>query len=164
MSPGDADGQRPASRAHRRVALAAALLLGGLIAAVAITSSSGSPEGDAGAPPSCLEAWNADVEALNYGVHNSISHGYREVQVGYMPDAGSASLATDPDGECAVVFAANQLDPESQAAGQILQGGRWVPLSGLLDPADLADLQSAAVAAANATVTEYGKLEAKGTH
>jgi hypothetical protein len=59
-------------------------------------------------------------------------------------------------GECAVVFAANQLDPELLAAGQIHLEGRWVALSDLHEPADLAALQSAAVGGANATVAPQG--------
>jgi hypothetical protein len=76
-----------------------------------------------------------------------------------MPEEGIASLSAEPDvGECAVVFAANQLDPEVLAAGQIHVDGQWVPLSGLLEPADLSELQSAAVSGANATVTRDGNL------
>ncbi len=44
------------------------------------------------------------------------------------------------------------------AAGQIHGQGQWVPLSSLLEPAALAELQSAAVDGANATVTEEGEL------
>jgi hypothetical protein len=156
---------RVLSEARGRVALAAALLLGGLVAAIVIVSSVGS-SGEGAGDKDCLEAWNSDVEALNFGVHNSISHGYRDVQVGYMPEDGATSLSEDPEaGQCAVVFAADRLDPEPFAAGQIYTGGRWVSLNGpgLLGPADLAQLQSAAVAEANATVTRYGKLIEKGT-
>jgi hypothetical protein len=145
------------SGSRARVALAAAVLLAGIIAAVVIASSSGSSE--EGVPQDCLEAWNSDVEALNFGVHSSISHGYDEVQVGYLPTEGSAALSTDPRvGECAVVFAATEPDPELQSRGQIHREDGWVPLSRLLGPGDSADLQRAAVAQANATVTEYGKL------
>jgi hypothetical protein len=123
--------------------------------------SSGGDDGSTGAEArrECIKAWNADVVALNYGVHNSISHGYTDVQVGYMPKEGSASISNDPGiGPCAVVFAANQPDPERQAAGQIRRGDGWVPLSGLLGFRELAELQHDAVARANAKVTEYGKL------
>jgi hypothetical protein len=145
--------------------LAGALVLGALIIAIVIASSSGSSSRDddvatAGrAPEECLRAWNSDVYAVNYGVHNSISHGYMDVEVGYMPKSGSALLSDDPgNGQCAVVFAANEPDPELQAAGQIDRGNRWVPLSGLLGRVDLAGLQSTAVTQANATVNRYGKL------
>ena len=76
-----------------------------------------------------------------------------------MPQEGSTSLSSEPGGgECAVVFAAEQLDPEPVAAGQIQLDGEWVPLSSLLEPAALAELQSAAVDGANATVTAEGDL------
>jgi hypothetical protein len=146
------------SRLRRRAAIAAALALVVLIAAIVLTSRSGSPEEGPVGLRDCLDAWNFDVVALNYGVHNSISHGYRDVQVGYMPEGGR-SLSAHPDaGECAVVFAARRPDTELQAAGEIHRGDGWVPLSGWLGPADLARLQRTAVARANATVNQYGKL------
>jgi hypothetical protein len=128
---------------------------------IVLASSSGSSdEGTAApAPDDCLKAWNSDPEAIGFGAHNSTGHGYSDVEVGYMPEEGSASLSAEPDvGKCAVVFAANKLDPEVLAAGQIYVDGQWVPLSGLLESADLAELQSAAVDGANATVTPQGNL------
>lgn len=139
--------------------LAAGVLLTGLIALV--VSGSGSDEGGGPPPPRrCLEAWNSDPQAIAFGRHNSISHGYGDVQVGRMPQEGGTSLSSEPGtGECTVVFAAEQLDPEPEAAGEIQLDGEWVPLTGLLEPAALGELQSAAVEAANATVTPEGNLE-----
>jgi hypothetical protein len=154
----DLEAQQRESRLRRRAVVAAALALAALIAAIVLTSRSGSPEGGPKALRDCLDAWNFDVVALNYGVHNSISHGYRDVQVGYMPERGRA-LSADPDaGECAVVFAARRPDTELQSAGEIHRGNGWVPLSGWLGPADLARLQRTAVRRANAVVNQYGKL------
>jgi hypothetical protein len=142
------------------VALATALLLGGLIVVILLASSSSSEQ--APAPEACLKAWNSNRAALAYGRHNSLAHGYTEVQVGYMPKQGARSLASNPDeGKCAVVFAASQLDPEAFAAGEILTREGWIPLSGLLEPANLAALQSAALGGANASLTADGKLAAK---
>ena len=140
--------------------VAAALLLAGLTAVLLLAGSSGSEDGaSAPAPRACLKAWNFDQQAIVFGRHNSVSHGYTEVEVGYMPQEGSASLSADASaGECAVVFAANELDPEELAAGEIHGEDGWVPLSGLLEPADLAELQSAAVSGANAIVTPQGEL------
>ena len=148
------------SRARLGVAVAAAVLLAGLIAVILLGSSGPSEEGDAApAPDECLKAWNSDQQAIDFGRHNSVAHGYSDVEVGYMPNEGSAHLSADPDaGECTVVFAANQLDPEQQAAGQIHAEGPWVPLSNSLEPAALAELQSAAVGGANAIVTPQGNL------
>jgi hypothetical protein len=142
------------------VALATALLLGGLIAVILMASSSGSDQ--ATAPQACLRAWNSNRASLTFGRHNSLAHGYTDVQVGYMPEQGGRSIGPDPDdGSCAIVFAADQLDPEPFAVGEILTENGWVPLSELLAPANLTALQSAALAAANATVTAEGRLVAK---
>ena len=142
------------------ILLAGAVLLAGLTAIVLIgTGSSSEEDTGAPAPPRCLEAWNSDSLAIEYGRHNSLGHGYSDAQVGRMPREGSASLSSKPDaGECAVVFAAEELDPEPVAAGQIELEGEWVPLSSLLESAALAELQSAAVGGANATLTEEGDL------
>ena len=154
-------GTEGASRARLGVALAATVLLAGLTAVILLASSSGnSGEGAASpAPGDCLKAWNSDQQAIAFGRHNSVSHGYTDVEVGYMPEEGSASLSADAEaGECAVVFAANELDPEELAAGEIHGVGEWVPLSGFIESADLAELQGAAVGGANAIVTEQGNL------
>ena len=139
--------------------LAAAVLLAGLTAIILIGLGSSSEDGAAEpASPRCLEAWNSDPEAVAFGRHNAISHGYSDVQVGHMPEEGSTSISSDPGvGRCAVVFAADQLDPEPIAAGQIHLQGEWVPLNGLLEPSALAELQSAAVGGANASVTPEGE-------
>jgi hypothetical protein len=142
------------------VVLAATVLLAGLVAIV-LTSSQGSSEKGpvAPAPLRCLKEWNSDPEAIAFGRHNSLSHGYSDVQVGYMPPEGADSISSGPAGkECAAVFAAEQLDPEPIAAGQLHDQTQWVPLSGLLETADLAELQDAAVDGANATVTPEGEL------
>jgi hypothetical protein len=142
--------------------VAAALLLAGLTAVLVLAGSSDSGDSASAAPRDCLEAWNSDQQAIEFGRHNSVAHGYSEVEVGYMPQEGSASLSGDAEaGECAVVFAANELDPEELAAGQIHGEGGWLPLSGLLESPDLAELQSAAVGRANATLTAQGDLVAK---
>jgi hypothetical protein len=140
--------------------LAAIVLLTGLTTIILTSSGSSSEEGTAPpAPLGCLKAWNSDSQAIAFGRHNSVGHGYSDVQVGRMPREGSTSLSSEPDaGECAAVFAAEQLDPEPLAAGQIHDQRHWVPLSSLLEPSALAELQSAAVDGANATVTAEGEL------
>jgi hypothetical protein len=156
---GEGGSIQAASRARIGIGAAAVILLAGLIAII-LVSSRGSEQG-AGppAPHRCLEAWNSDPRAIEFGRHNSLSHGYSDVQVGYMPAEGSRVLTSAPDGgRCAVVFAASQLDPEPIAAGEIHVDGEWTPLSSLLESADLAELQSTAVGEANAHVTPAGDL------
>lgn len=141
-------------------ALAAVVLLAGLTAIILTSSGSSTEEGTAApAPLRCLKEWNSDPQAIAFGRHNSVSHGYSDVQVGRMPQEGSTSLSSEPGaGECAAVFAAEQLDPEPEAAGEIQLDGEWIPLSSLLETAALAELQSAGVDGANATVTAEGEL------
>ena len=141
-------------------ALAAVVLLAGLTAIILTSSGSSSEERTAvPAPLGCLKAWNSDSRAIAFGRHNSISHRYDDVQVGRMPQEGATSLSSRPGtGECAVVFAAEQLDPEPEAAGEIQLDREWIPLSSLLETAALAELQSAAVDGANAIVTADGEL------
>ena len=150
-----------ASGARFGIVLAAGVLLAGLTAIILTSSKSSSDQGGAAPAPSrCLKAWNSDSEAIAFGRHDSVSHGYSDVQVGYMPKEGSTSLSSEPGGgECAVVFAANQLDPEAVYVGQIQLEGEWLPLSALVEPTTLAELQSAAFGGANATVTPQGNLE-----
>ncbi len=77
--------------------MAAAVLLAGLIAVILLGSSGPSEEGDAApAPDECLKAWNSDQRAIDFGRHNSVAHGYSDVEVGYMPNEGSAQSLGRP--------------------------------------------------------------------
>jgi hypothetical protein len=136
----------------------AAILLTGVIAIVLASSQGSSEKTGAPAPNACLEAWNSDRHALEFGRHNSLNHGYTDVQVGYAPAEATTLSSSADDGECAVVFAADQLDPEIEYAGEIYLDGEWLPLSSRVEAPDLAALQRAALDGANATVTPEGKL------
>ena len=131
-----------------------------VVAAVLLVGHSTSEETTASAPVDCLEKWNGDEGALAYARHNRAFHGYGQAQVGYLPDDGtSATVSSAPShGRCVVIFPRRDLDPEIEAAGEIEQGGSWVPLSEIVDPADLAAMQGRALGAANARPTEQGEL------
>lgn len=149
-----------ASRARVLYAGAAFLVLGLLVAAVLVLSGGSGGSDVADAPAECLENWNADESARNFGVHNALVHGYSQAQVLTLTsDDGKAVPEDDPQATCTVVFASNTLDPERAAAGQIYLNGEWQALSDLLDTERLSALQGEAVAAANATLTETGELE-----
>ena len=63
---------------------------------------------------------------------------------------------------CAVVFPSRALDPEPFAAGQVLRGARWVPLSTLpgVDLNRVAELQVTAADSPNTTLDVHGELAA----
>jgi hypothetical protein len=150
----------PDRRARITVAIVAAGFLVAVVAIVLVAGGSGSEERVAAfpAPKECLEAWNSDEEAESFARHNRISHNYTEAEVGYLSQA-TAEISGDPGaGDCAVAFARNSIDPEIVAAGQALIDGRWVPLSEVMDPNSVAELQSRAFDGANAEPTVEGDL------
>jgi hypothetical protein len=154
---GQAETQASSQRARLGFALAAALVLGGLITVFLVVT--GRSERTSAAPRRCLQAWNSDKYARGFGAHDAGAHSYVDVEVGYMPKEGSATVSADSHaGTCAVVFAATQLDPEVEYVGQQLVEGEWLPLSGVLEPSALEALQRAALDRANASVTPEGTL------
>jgi hypothetical protein len=70
---------------------------------------------------------------------------------------GSSPEPSEP-GRCAVIFAAEALDPEPGAAGQIKTGRTWQSLGQLTNtPSErLSELQAEAVAEANAVLDQEG--------
>lgn len=137
------------------IAVAATLLLAGLVAIVLLA---GADSGRDASPPApeCVSLWNGDRRALGDGSHNRQSHGYVEAQVVRLDRAGNPSSG----GECAVVFPAKTLDPESFAAAKIHRAGGWQPLSATgVGDGRLAELQLEAVGAANVVLRPDGSLE-----
>jgi hypothetical protein len=147
----------------RLVIALGALLLFGAIVAVVLLLAGGSPERSAAAAAAeCLDAWNEDEAALAFSRHNQISHNYREAEVAYL-NMREASVSSDSEaGQCVVIFARTELDPEAIAAGQVLRGDIWVPLNQVLDLNTVARLQSEAFDGANAEPTQTGELVALG--
>lgn len=133
--------------------LALALVIGGVL-----LLGGGSGEA-APAPAECIEAWNEDASAVAYGVHNFGSHGYTDARVGHLTESAESA---DEDGNCAVTFPALTLDREPIAAGQLLHGPRWLPISNLpgVELPRVAELQAEAAASSNAVLSPQGKLSA----
>jgi hypothetical protein len=146
------------SRQRITIAIAA----GVLVAIVAVVAIVGGGDGEERvAPPlpaECVRAWNDDQPALAYGRHNFNFHLYRGALVVYL-DRDAVETSAEA-GSCAVVFPSEVLDAEPIAAGQILNGKRWDPLSSLegVDLNRVAELQVAAAAAPNAELDTAGQL------
>jgi hypothetical protein len=137
------------------------ILAAGLLAAVVIVvlTSSGGGADPIAADQECIQAWNGDSAQVAFGQHQFNGHGYSRVEILRVgPDGGE--LAEGEEGLCAVVFAAEALDPEPGAAAQVLRDGEWTALASLPEatPTRLAELQSAAVGGANASLEGEGTL------
>lgn len=140
------------------------MLLAGLAGAVAVVLlTGGGGETEANEPDAaCVEAWNGDPAATAYGQHQFDGHGYDRVQVLRVSEAGAPTES--PEGLCAVVFAATDIDPEPGARAQVLLEERWTgfeELQGVGDR-DIGQLQSDAVAGANASLSTAGALVPQG--
>jgi len=144
------------------IAVGTAIALTVVIVVVAIASG---PDDDAAAvaaaPPICVDAWNEDPAARAYGRHNFTFHLYEGALVEFL-NADAQPVAQGQIGLCTVVFPARALDPEPFAAGQVLQGRRWTPISELpgVDLNRVAELQVTAANSPNTTLDERGELAA----
>ncbi|HEX2127804.1 MAG TPA: hypothetical protein VHF58_01150 [Solirubrobacterales bacterium] len=156
------EGEVAPDRRRLLLALGALVAFGAVVTLVAVTAG-GSDESSAAAaaPAECVDAWNADRDAVAFARHNSIFHNYTSAQVGYLTPSPDASVSSDPGaGDCVVVFPRNQLDPEPHVAGQILDDGVWSPLIRVTDVNTVARLQSEAFDGANAEPTIDGEIVA----
>lgn len=152
------DAVEPSSRARLLFAagLASALVVG--VVAVALSGGEESTPA-AAADPRCLEQWNGDPAALTTGRHQYTFHRYTNVQILRL-DTESAGFEESPDGDCAIVFASSSLDSEAAAAALIQQDREWTALSAAdgVTTERLGELQSEAVAGANAIIDVQGRI------
>jgi hypothetical protein len=111
------------------------------------------------ADPRCLRAWNSDPAALAYGRHNFRSHDYDGALVTFL-DLAAREVDRGPGGNCVVIFPSRALDPEPFAAGEIVVGAEWLPISSLHEVAlpEVAELQATAAAGPNASLRPSGRL------
>jgi hypothetical protein len=150
------------ARGRILIALGTAIALAGVVIVVGVASGgSGDDAPVASAPSTCVAAWNEDPAARAYGRHNFSFHLYKGALVSFMT-ADAAAVDPGEVGMCAVVFPSRALDPEPFAAGQVLRGARWVPLSTLsgVDLNRLAELQVTAADSPNTTLDVHGELAA----
>jgi len=143
------------------IAVGTAIVLTAVIVVVSTTSGSGDDPVVAAAPPSCVAAWNEDPAARAYGRHNFKFHLYEGALVEFV-NAEAQPVEPEAGGLCAVVFPSRALDPEPFAAGQVLQGKRWTPISELpgVDLNRVAELQVTAAGSPNTTLDDHGELAA----
>lgn len=153
------DAAQPQPRARLLIALGAALALI-LLVVVVIASSGGGDESESFvAAPECIDAWNENASATAYGRHNFNFHLYTGALVTFLTD-DAAQVGKGEGGRCAVIFPSQALDPEPFAAGQILQGKKWLSLSSLDGVAltRVAELQAEAAATQNTAIETTGRL------
>jgi hypothetical protein len=114
------------------------------------------------ADTACIKAWNADEAALAYGRHNFTFHLYEGALVTHLDADGDEVDAGAPGALCAVIFPSEALDAEPFAAGQVLRGGNWMPISSLdrVQLTRVAELQVLAAGQPNTTLDVEGALAA----
>jgi hypothetical protein len=148
------------SRARILIAVGAAVVLTAVVVVIAAASGGGS-DGRAAvaAPQKCVDAWNRDQAARAYGRHNFSFHLYEGALVTYLTQDGR-EVGPGEGGLCAVIFPSKALDPEPFAAGQVLRGKLWFPISELegMELARLAELQVLAAGSPNTGLDVQGVL------
>ena len=92
----------------------------------------------------CAQAFNAE-HAADFGRHAFTEHDSRTARVGEI------------DGECAVVFAVAEDDPEYGTLGIVREGESWIPLN-YLGRRRATSEQRAAAGAVNADVRPSGEV------
>lgn len=134
------------------------LLTAIVVVAVASGGDSDQPA-TAAAPKRCVESWNTDQAARAYGRHNFSFHLYKGALVTYLSRSGDR-VDAGGGGLCAVVFPSRALDPEPVAAGEVLEGRNWVPISSLegLELSRVAELQLLAAGSPNTALDVKGAL------
>lgn len=139
--------------------VAAALATGLIVAVVVLAGGGGDDDAVAAADVECLESWNSDPTAQALGRHQSAFHRYTSVEIMRLDVAGE-TFEPDPDGVCAVAYAAATVPRELKSAAQVLEGGTWVGLSSIdgVTTEVLGQLQEDAITGANAGLDSQGRL------
>ncbi len=146
------------ARGRLAIALGACALLAAIVVLVLALGGGGEERAFVAPEPECVSAWNADTEATAYGRHNFNFHRYEGALVTFL-DAAAQEVGVG-EGDCAVIFPSQVLDSEPVAAGQVLQGRVWKPLSSLpgVELTRVGELQVDAAEAPNALLDPTGQL------
>jgi hypothetical protein len=150
------------TRARILIAIGAGVALAAVIVVIAFASGGGSEgRGTIAAPQRCIDSWNRDQAALAYGRHNFSFHLYEGALVTFLTNGGE-EVGPGEGGLCAVIFPSQALDPEPFAAGQVLKGKLWFPISELegIELGRLAELQVIAAGSPNTSLDVQGTLAA----
>jgi hypothetical protein len=155
------ESEQVQTRGRLAIALVAALILTATVVAVVVLGDEESSSGAPVASATCIRAWNGDLAATAYGRHNFNFHDYTGALVTYLTPTGE-QVDEGAGGRCAVVFPSKVLDPEPFAAGQVLRGGKWIPISSLEDVelSRIGELQAEAAQAPNTVLDTSGELTA----
>jgi hypothetical protein len=147
-------------RARIAIAVGAAVALIAIVVVVAVASGGGSEREAVSADAQCIKAWNDDDSARAYGRHNFSFHLYKGALVTHLNAAGAEVDADAPGALCAVIFPAKVLDAEPFAAGQVLRGERWSPISSLdqVQLTRVSELQVLAAGSPNTSLDVQGVL------
>src|ERR1044072_369035 len=147
------------ARARILIAAGAAVVLAAVIVVVAVASGGGDSagRGEVTAPKSCVDAWNRDQAALAYGRHNFSFHEYDGALVTFLAKNGE-EVGPGEGGLCAVIFPSRAAHADPCAAGQLLRGKLWFPISELegMELGRLAELQVLAAGSPNTTLDVQG--------
>jgi len=146
------------ARGRLAIALGACALLAAIVVLVLALGGGGEQRAVVAPEPECVSAWNSDPDAAAYGRHNFNFHSYEGALVIFL-DAAQEEVGVG-EGDCAVIFPSQVLDSEPVAAGQLLQGRVWKPLSSLpgIELTRVAELQVSAAEAPNARLDATGQL------
>jgi hypothetical protein len=154
--------QRGGGRGRILIAAAAAAALVAIVIVVSVVSGGDADErATVAAPERCVDSWNADQAARSYGRHNFSFHLYEGALVTYLTETGE-EVGAGEGGLCSVIFPSQALDPEPFAAGQVLKGKFWSPISGLegIELSTVAELQVLAAGSPNTSLDAQGELAA----
>jgi hypothetical protein len=153
--------EAPAANPRARIAIAAgaAVVLIAIVVVATVASGGGTEREQVAADPHCIDAWNADDTARAYGRHNFSYHLYKGALVTFL-DIDGNEVGAGEGGLCAVIFPSKVLDVEPFAAGQVLRGKHWSPISSLdrVQLTRVAELQVLAAGSPNTTLDVQGVL------
>ena len=111
-------------------------------------------------PDDCLQSWNSEATAVNFGRHVYNTHDTRQAQVALLEPSGQ-TLNIRGSEACAVVFAVPESDYEYGDVGLVVTRFGWASMQELArgDQIALEQIQAEATANPNVNVFPDGSIE-----